>query len=129
MHGIGHLNIQGIPILYPVLRDHFAFGYMGIAFLTLVTQLVMGPMQITFGALTRLARRFHILGISNALAFLGTVFIAVSQSYGYLVAGIAARGLGLSSYHPVGGAVMASSFPQDRAKALGLYQKQAISAT
>jgi hypothetical protein len=26
MHGIGHLNIQGIPILYPVLRDQFAFG-------------------------------------------------------------------------------------------------------
>ena len=122
MHSIGHLNIQGIPVLYPVLRDHFAFGYMGIAFLTLVTQLVMGPMQITFGVLTRLARRFHILGISNALAFLGTVIVAVSQSYGFLVVGIASRGLGLSSYHPVGGAVMVSSFPQNRAKALGLYQ-------
>jgi len=122
MHGIGHLNIQGIPILYPVLRDQFAFGYMGIALLTLVTQLVMGPMQITYGVLTRLARRFHILGISNALSFFGTVLIAASQSYGYLIAGMASRGLGISSYHPVGGAVMASSFPRDRAKALGLYQ-------
>ena len=40
MHGLGHVNIQGIPILYPVLRDHFAFGYIGIAFLTLVSQMI-----------------------------------------------------------------------------------------
>jgi len=122
MHGVGHLNIQGIPVLYPVLRDHFAFGYMGIAFLTLVSQLVMGPMQITYGVLTRLVRRFHILGIGNALAFLGTIFMAASQSYTYLIIARAIRSLGISAYHPVGGAIMVSSFPRDRAKALGLYQ-------
>lgn len=122
MHGLGHVNIQGIPVLYPVLRDHFAFGYMGIAVLTLITQLVMGPMQIMYGVLTRLARRFHILGIGNALAFLGAVVMAVSQNFALLVVGRSTVGLGVSAYHPVGGAIMASSFPKDRAKALGVYQ-------
>ena len=121
MHGLGHVNIQGIPILYPVLRDHFAFGYVGVAFLSLVSQIVTGPMQITFGVLTRFARRFQILGVGNALAFIGTIFMALSQNFGHLVIGRAFRALGTCTYHPVGGAIMAASFPNDRAKALGLY--------
>lgn len=121
MHGLGHVNIHGIPILYPVLRDHFAFGYVGIAVLTLVSQIITGPMQITFGVLTRIVRRFHILGIGNAIAFIGTLAMAASQNFGHLVVGRALRGLGTCTYHPVGGAVMASIYPKDRAKALGLY--------
>jgi MFS transporter, FSR family, fosmidomycin resistance protein len=122
MHALGHVNLQGVPVLYPLLRDHFEFGYMGIAFLTLVRQLVMGPMQISFGVLTRLARRFHILAIGNALSFLGTLIMGVSQSYSHLVIGTVTRSFGLTPYHPVGGALMVSLFPKDRAKALGLYQ-------
>jgi len=122
MHALGHVNLQGVPVLYPLLRDHFAFGYMGIAFLTLVRQLVMGPMQISFGVLTRLARRFHILGIGNALSFIGTLIMGVSQSYSHLVIGTATRSFGLTPYHPVGGSIMVALFPKDRAKALGLYQ-------
>lgn len=121
MHSLGHVNIQGLPILYPVLRDQFAFGYVGIAVLSLVSQIVTGPMQITFGMLTRFARRFHILGIGNVLAFVGTIFMAISQSFGHLVIGRMFRALGTCTYHPVGGAIMATSFPNDRAKALGLF--------
>jgi FSR family fosmidomycin resistance protein-like MFS transporter len=121
-HSIAHLNMQGMSVLYPVLREHFAFGYMGIAFLSVIPQMVTGPMQITFGVLTRFVRRLHILGIGTALAFLGTVVMAISQSYGHLLAGRVIRGLGTSPYHPVGGAIMASMFPHDRAKALGLHQ-------
>lgn len=122
MHGIGHVNTQGIPVLYPILRDYFQFGYGGIAAITLINQVVMGPMQILFGSLTRLARRFHILGAGNALAFVGTAVMALSQNLFILITGRAAVGLGISAYHPVGGAVMASRFPKDRAKALGVYQ-------
>jgi MFS family permease len=111
-----------MSVLYPVLREEFAFGYMGIAFLALISQMVTGPMQITFGVLTRLARRLHIMGVGAALAFLGTVIMAASQSYGHLVVGRVIRGLGTSPNHPVGGAIMAASFSRDQAKALGLYQ-------
>lgn len=121
IHSIVHLNINAISVLYPVLRGQFAFGYMGIAFLSLINQMVSGPMQITFGVLTRLARRLHILGIGATLAFLGTVVMAVSQNYGHLLASRVIRGVGTSPNHPVGGAIMVASFPQDRAKALGLH--------
>lgn len=121
IHGIIHLNMHGMSVLYPVLREQFVFGYMGIAFLSVVSQMVTGPMQITFGVLTRLARRLHILGIGATLAFLGTIVMAVSQSYGHLVAGRVIRGIGSSPNHPVGGAIMAASYPRDRAKALGLH--------
>jgi MFS family permease len=107
IHGIIHLNMHGMSVLYPVLREQFVFGYMGIAFLSVVSQMVTGPMQITFGVLTRLARRLHILGIGATLAFLGTIVMAVSQSYGHLVAGRVIRGIGSSPNHPVGGAIMA----------------------
>lgn len=121
IHSMIHLNMHGMSVIYPVLREQFAFGYMGIAFLSVVSQMVSGPMQITFGVLTRLARRLHILGIGATLAFLGTVVMAASQSYGHLVAGRVIRGIGASPNHPVGGAIMAASFPRDRAKALGLH--------
>jgi len=121
MHSLGHINIQGLPILYPVLRDYFAFGYMGVALLTLVSQTITGPMQITFGVLTRFVRRFRILGIGNLLAFIGTIFMAASQSFGHLIVGRVFRSLGTCTYHPVGGAIVAAQFPQSRAKALGLY--------
>jgi len=116
------MNIQGIPVLYPVLRDYFGFGYTGIAFLSLVSHLVTGPTQIIFGMLTRVVRRFHILGVGTALAFIGTVVMAAAEGFSHLVIGRVIRSLGTSPYHPVGGAIMASSFPNDRAKALGLYQ-------
>ncbi|NIS61299.1 MAG: MFS transporter, partial [Proteobacteria bacterium] len=121
IHSMIHLNMHGMSVIYPVLREQFAFGYMGIAFLSVVSQMVSGPMQITFGVLTRLARRLHILGIGATIAFLGTVVMAASQSYGHLVAGRVIRGIGSSPNHPVGGAIMAASFPRDRAKALGLH--------
>ena len=120
-HGLYHLGSQGMGVLYPVLREQFAFGYMGIAVLSLVTQLVTGPMQITFGVLTRFVRRTYILGIGAILGFFGMGGLAVSQTYGHLVASRAIRGLGTSPLHPVGGAILASSFPEDRAKALGLH--------
>jgi len=121
MHSLGHINIQGLPLLYPVLRDHFAFGYVGVALLTLVSQTITGPMQITFGVLTRFVRRFRILGFGNALAFVGTIFMAASQNFGHLIMGRVFRSLGTCTYHPVGGAIVAAQFPQSRAKALGLY--------
>ena len=122
MHALVHVNVHAIPVLYPVLREHFAFGYMGIALLTLVNQIAMGSMQISYGVLTRLLSRFHILGIGNALAFLGTIVLAASQNLVHLAAARVIRGLGTSPYHPVGGAIMATNFPQDRAKALGLFR-------
>jgi len=122
MHALVHVNLHAVPLLYPALRDHFGFGYMGIAVLTLTSQIAIGSTQISFGALTRLARRFQILGIGNALAFIGSILLAVAPNYALLVLARVVRGLGISPYHPVGGAIMASSFPRDRAKALGLFR-------
>jgi hypothetical protein len=61
IHGLNHLNARGMAVLYPVLREQFAFGYMGIAVLSLVAQLVSGPMQISFGARGRVEDiRVHV---------------------------------------------------------------------
>jgi MFS family permease len=121
-HGLSHLNSQGISVLYPVLREYFGFGYTGIALLSVVNQVVEGPMQITFGVITRFLRRVHILGIGTALSFIGVTGLAVSQSYSHLLASKAIRGLGTSPNHPVGGAFMADSFPKARSRALAIYQ-------
>ncbi len=102
-HGFSHLNSQGISVLYPVLREQFAFGYTGIALLSVVQQLASGPTQITFGVLTQFLRRVRIMAIGTALAFIGVIVMVVSQNYGQLLAGKAIRGLGTSPNHPVGG--------------------------
>ena len=120
-HGLSHLSSQGLTVLYPVIRDQLHFGYTGIAFLAVVNMLVEGPMQITFGVMTRFLRRSHILGVGTAVAFVGMSGMALAQNFNHMVLGMATRGLGTSPNHPVGGSVMAYSFPQDRAKALAFH--------
>lgn len=121
-HGLSHLNMQGISVLYPVLREHFGFAYTGIALLSVINQVFTGPIQITFGVLTRLIQRVRILAIGTALAFVGVVGIAVSQTYGHLLVSKAIRGLGTSPNHPVGGAIMADSFPKAPSRTFAIFQ-------
>ncbi len=120
-HGLSHLGSQGLSVLYPVIRDQLQFGYTGIAFLAVINMVVEGPMQITFGVMTRFLRRSHILGVGTAVAFIGMSGMAMAQSFNQMVLGMATRGLGTSPNHPVGGSVMAYSFPNDRAKALAFH--------
>ncbi len=120
-HGLSHLSSQGLSVLYPVIRDQLNFGYTGIAFLSVINMVVEGPMQITFGVMTRFLRRTHILGIGTAVAFVGMLAMAFAQSFNHMIVAMATRGLGTSPNHPVGGSVMAYSFPQDRAKALAFH--------
>ncbi len=120
-HGLSHLGSQGLSVLYPVIRDQLSFGYTGIAFLAVINMVVEGPMQITFGVMTRFLRRSHILGVGTAVAFLGMAVMSLAHSFNHLAVGMATRGLGTSPNHPVGGSVMAYSFPQDRAKALAFH--------
>lgn len=120
-HGLSHLSSQALSVLYPIIRDQLNFGYTGIALLSVVTMVVEGPMQITFGVMTRFLRRTHILGIGTAVAFVGMAAMAFAQSFNHMAIAMATRGLGTSPNHPVGGSVMAYSFPQDRAKALAFH--------
>ena len=87
----------------------------------MINMLVEGPMQITFGVMTRFLRRSHILGVGTAVAFIGMAVMSLAHSFNHLAVGMATRGLGTSPNHPVGGSVMAYSFPQDRAKALAFH--------
>ena len=51
-HGLSHMSSQGLSVLYPIIRDQLNFGYTGIAFLSVVTMLVEGPRQRTWGVMT-----------------------------------------------------------------------------
>ncbi|MDP2647580.1 MAG: MFS transporter [Desulfobacterales bacterium] len=122
VHCCSHLNSQGISILYPILREQFSFGYTGIGLLSIVNQAVEGPMQLTFGVITRFVSRIRIMAIGTILAFLGVAGIAVSQNFAQLAISRAVRGLGTSPNHPVGGALMADSFQHAKSRAFAIYQ-------
>ncbi|MFC2072198.1 MFS transporter [Chloroflexota bacterium] len=120
-HGFAHLNNQALAALWPVLREEFGFGYIGIGLLSVVNQVVVGPIEIVYGVVTRFIRRVRIMAIGTLVAFTGIAGMASSQSYAHLMASGVVRSLGTSPNHPVGGAIMADTFPKARAKAFALY--------
>jgi len=121
-HAFAHLNNQAPSALWPVLQQEFGFGYMGIALLAVVNQVVVGPLEVVYGVLTRLYGRVRIMAVGTFVAFAGSLGMAGSQSYIHLVAARAVKGLGTSPNHPVGGAIMVDTFPRAQARALALYQ-------
>ncbi|MBI2328184.1 MAG: MFS transporter, partial [Chloroflexi bacterium] len=117
-HTFAHLNLGALPVLFPLLRDEFAFGYTGIAVLNMVNQIVRGPVQFTFGFISRFVNRVRVLAIGALVTFLGMLGFAGSQNYFYLVTTRAIWGFGATPNDPLGGSVTADSFPRVRTRAL-----------
>ncbi len=117
-HTFAHLNLGALPVLFPLLREQFGFGYTGIAVINLVQQAIRGPVQFTFGFISRFVNRMRILAIGALITFGGMFGFTFSSQYYHLVTTYAIWGFGATPNDPLGSAVMADSFPRTRARAL-----------
>ena len=117
-HTFAHLNLGALPVLYPLLREEFAFGYTGIAVLDVINQVIRGPVQFSFGFLSRFINRILVLAIGALVTFGGMLGFSGSQNYYHLVATRTIWGFGATPNDPLGGAVTADNFPRFRTRAL-----------
>ncbi len=121
-HAMNHLQSGALQVFYPLFREEFGIGYLGIGFLSTANQMVASLLQITYGFLVRFVGRGVLLGVGNILVALGTLGLGFSRSYPQLVMWVTARSMGASAQHPVGAATLASHYKEKRARILGFHQ-------
>lgn len=121
-HVTNHIQTGVFNVMYPLLRQEFGFGYLGIGLLETVYQSVGSLLQITYGFLTRFVGRGILLGVGNIVAALGLLGLGFSKGYPHLMVSAGIRAIGSSAQHPVGAATLASQFENKRAQVLGLHQ-------
>lgn len=121
-HAMNHVHSGVISVFYPIFREEFGIGYLGIGFLSTINQLVSSLLQAIFGFLARFVGRGVLLGLGNIVLSLGGVGLGFSGGYTHLVTWTSVRSVGASAQHPVGAATLVSHFPKNRARVLGFHQ-------
>jgi EmrB/QacA subfamily drug resistance transporter len=118
---MGALDIAIIGPALPSIRSDFAVGERALAWMfsiyvlfQLVSTPLMAKLSDQFGR-----RAIYILDI--ALFALGSLIVAVSQSFELVLVGRAVQGFGAGGIFPVASAVIGDTFPPEkRGSALGL---------
>ena len=64
-HAINHAQVALMPLVFIAIIPEFGIGVADVALLVTVGNILSGSMQLSFGALTRIAPRRVILGIGN----------------------------------------------------------------
>ncbi|MFB3883858.1 MAG: MFS transporter [Thermodesulfobacteriota bacterium] len=121
-HAMNHVQSGVLYVFYPLIKEEFGIGYAGLGFLTTVSQLVASLFQVTYGFLARFTGRGVLLGLGNIILGLGGIGVGLSRGYNGLLGWVGIRSVGISAQHPLGAAILASRFPQQRARVLGFHQ-------
>jgi len=121
-HAMNHLQSIVLNVFYPLIREEFGIGYFELGFLTTANQLVASVLQVIYGFLARFMGRGVLLGVGNIIVGLGGIGIGLSRGFNGLLGWVGIRSVGISAQHPIGAAILASHFPQQRARVLGLHQ-------
>ncbi len=111
-----------IFVLLPVWQREFGLGYAELGLLRGVYAGAMATFQIPAALLAERLGVAPVLAIGTVLAGLGYCLAGASTSFGLLVLALFVGGLGSSTQHPLGSALMARAFAGPRSlKAIGTY--------
>ena len=111
-----------IYVMLPIWQNEFGLGFAALGLMKTVFSGALAGFQVPSGFL---AERFGapvVLALGTALAGLGYVFGGLSVGVVTLVAALFVGGLGASTQHPLGSALIAQAFAGVRSRtALGTY--------
>jgi MFS transporter, FSR family, fosmidomycin resistance protein len=111
-----------IFVLLPVWQAEFGLGYAEVGMLRGLYAGTMATFQIPAALLAERLGVAPVLGLGTALAGLGYCLAGASTGFALLVLALALGGIGSSTQHPLGSALMARAFAGPRSlKALGTY--------
>jgi MFS transporter, FSR family, fosmidomycin resistance protein len=118
----GHLATdlaQGsLPALLPFLETKFDLSYTMVGALILVATFSSSIIQPAFGLWSDARGALWLLPAGVSLAGIGIGFAAIAPSYGLVVVGVLASGLGVAAYHPEGSKF--ASFVSGRKRTTGM---------
>jgi len=111
-----------IFVLLPVWQREFGLGYAEVGLLRGIYAGTMATFQIPAALLAERLGTASVLALGTALAGLGYCLAGASVGFAMLIAALFVGGLGSSTQHPLGSALMARAFAGPRSlKALGTY--------
>ena len=111
-----------IFVLLPVWQREFGLGYAEVGMLRGVYAGTMASFQIPAALLAERLGTAPVLALGTALAGIGYCLAGASTGFALLVLALFVGGLGSSTQHPLGSALMARAFAGPRSlKALGTY--------
>lgn len=118
----GHLATdlaQGsLPALLPFLTERFDLSYTMVGALVLAATISSSIIQPAFGLWSDARGALWLLPAGVALAGIGIAFASVAPSYGLVLLGVLASGLGVAAYHPEGSKF--ASYVSGRRRASGM---------
>jgi FSR family fosmidomycin resistance protein-like MFS transporter len=89
-----------LSALYPVLHDEFALSFAQIGFLGLAFQVTASALQPVVGFVTDRRPMPYAMAFGMGSSLAGILMLAFGQSYGALLAGSVALGMGSAVFHP-----------------------------
>jgi MFS transporter, FSR family, fosmidomycin resistance protein len=111
-----------IYVMLPIWQSEFGLGYAELGLLRGLFAGTMAGFQIPSGLLAERMGTAAVLAFGTALAGTGYCVAGASAGFGLLMVALFIGGLGASTQHPLGSALMARAFAGPRSmKALGTY--------
>jgi MFS transporter, FSR family, fosmidomycin resistance protein len=121
----GHLATdlaQGsLPALLPFLEAKFDLSYTMVGALILVATFSSSIIQPAFGLWSDARGALWLLPAGVSLAGIGIAFASVAPTYGLVIVGVLASGLGVAAYHPEGSKFASYVSGRKRASGMSLF--------
>src|SRR4029077_13779172 len=111
-----------VYVMLPIWQAEFGLGFAALGLMRTVFSGTLAGFQIPAGLVAERFGAAAVLALGTALAGLGYCLAGASAGFGLLLVGLFVSGLGASTQHPLGSALMARAFAGPRSmKALGSY--------
>jgi predicted MFS family arabinose efflux permease len=111
-----------VYVMLPIWQAEFALSYAAVGLLRSTLSGAMAALQIPAGLLAERVGGAGVLAAGTALAGLCFCAIGLSPGYAFLAAALFLAGVGSSTQHPIGSALVARAFAERRSlAAIGTY--------
>ena len=120
-HATQHMYSALLPLTYSYVLITFHIHYAELGLAVAATSVVGGLSQITAGYVSRRVAARWILGSQNLILGLCAVLGSLAPTYPLFAGAQGMASLAASQQHPVGGAVLARTYPDRRGIALSFH--------
>jgi MFS family permease len=113
-HAVNHAQAVLLPLVYVRIIIEFGVTSDTIALLAAAGSFASGAVQLSYAKLTRMISRRKLLAAGGVLFGGGFAAQAIAPTFGSFAAVNVVSRVGGSPQHPVGNALLAEQFPEDR---------------
>jgi MFS family permease len=123
-HGLEHMYGHSFLVLLPAIYESLGLVPIQASLLSAVRQIASGTTSMGSGFFVDMYqhRRTQTLAISMALIGLGYLLVALSPTYGLILAALVVASAGSALWHPPALGLLAQRFPQQRGLLLSLHR-------